>query len=245
MGQSRIGRAVCAAGLTAAGLTAAGLTAAVLSGPAAMADTTPTGTLSVARACYVNTAAAAAKIIVKGAGWQAGEAIELTDKLGRISATATAGTDGRFTATVPAPVVDSYRALEVTDTIEAYYEGTPSLTAAPAGATVSSNAFLTTNYLVMQTGSLKDPESKAHFELSGFAPGRTVYAHYLTHAGALAHTVALGRASGPCGLSRVTTDAYPGGHPRKGTYTIQFDDAARFSRLTQPQYRFGLRILAS
>ena len=214
--------------------------ALVAAGPAG-ADEAPAGTVSVSRACYVNTARALAQITVTGSGWEGGSTLELTDKLDRISATATVDAGGRFSTRVPAPTVDSSKGPEISDTITAASETEPGMPS-DTGASASSSAFLTTNYAVMQSGDTRDPEARTVFELSGFTPGRTVYAHYLTRAGTLLDTVSFGKPAGACGLRRVETAEYPGGHPQTGSYTVQFDDAARYRALTQPQYRLSFQV---
>ncbi len=217
-------------------------TALLGAGPAAAAaDEAPAGSVTVDRSCYVNTARALAQIAVSGRGWQAGATIELTDKLGRISATATASTNGTFSATVPAPVVNPYKSLQISDAIRAAYESQPGLPG-DTGAGAASPAFATTNYGVLQTGNKRNLNTKTVFELSGFAPGHTVYAHYLSHAGALLTSVSFGTPTGACGLRRVVTYAYPGGHPARGSYTVQFDNSRPYRRLTQPQYRFSFQV---
>jgi hypothetical protein len=227
-----------------------GLLIAVLAGTAvaagaAAADPAPTGTVAVSQACYVNTARAAAKITITGSGWQAGATIELTDKLNKLSATTTANTSGTFTYTVPAPVVDSYRTQQVGDQIEAYYEGTPDETGTTDSGDASSATFETTNFVVLVTGNSSRPNGKRTFELSGFAPDRTVYAHYLSAAGKVLSTENFGQPTGACGLRRVTAYEFPGGHPKRGTYTIQFDNSRSFSRATAPQYRFSFAVRTS
>jgi hypothetical protein len=224
--------------LTALALYAA---ASAASAASARADPTPAGTVAVGRACYVNTAKALAQITVSGGGWEAGSTIELTDELGRIAATATAGPSGTFSAAVPAPVVDPYAGPQVSDTIKAAYEAAPGLPS-DTGASASSTPFLTTNYAVIQTGNKTNPNRRTIYELSGFRPGRAVYAHYLTAAGTWLANASFGKPAGACGLRRVETYEYPGRHPKRGSYTIQFDNSAKYRSLTQPQYRLAFQI---
>lgn len=217
-------------------------TALLGTGPAAAgADETPAGSVSVSRACYVNTAAALAQITVSGRGWEAGATIELTDRLNRVSATATAGADGAFSAQVPAPEVEPGTALEISDAIRGAYENAPGLPGA-TGASASSTAFLTTNYEVRRTPDRTTATARSIFQLSGFTPGRTVYAHYLSAAGRPLTSVSFGRPTGPCGLRRVAGDAYPGGHAVPGRYTVQFDNSPAYRERTQPAYRLALQI---
>jgi hypothetical protein len=218
--------------------------AALFSAGPATADQAPAGRVTVSRACYVNTARALAQITVSGTGWEAGAIIELTDKLGRVSATATADAGGSFRALVPAPVVDPYRSPQIADAISAAYENDPGLPG-NTGATASSAPFLTTNYEVLQTHNRTDPELRSTFELSGFVPNRTVYAHYLSASGKPLTTVSFGRPAGACGLRRVVAYEYPGGHPSRGTYTVQFDNAPTYRKLTQPAYRLTFQVRRS
>jgi hypothetical protein len=237
MAPSRIRLILCPALAAAALITATAPAAAA-------ADQLPAGTVAISRACYVNTAKALAQITVTGSGWQAGSTIELTDKLGRISATTTAGPTGTFSYAVSAPVVDPYKGQQISDAIVASYEGSPGLPQ-DTGAGASSTPFLTTNFSVLQSGNKKNFRQKTIFELSGFTPNRTVYAHYLTRAGRLLKTVSFGKPTGACGLRRVVTYEYPGGHPQKGSYTVQFDNATGYRKLTQPQYRFSFQVLTA
>jgi hypothetical protein len=223
-------------------LALAAVGAIAIAAATATAASIPPGTVAVSQACYVNTARAAAKITITGAGWQAGATIELTDTLTKLSATATAGTAGTFSTTVPAPVVDSYTAPQVADQIQAYYESTSAQTSSPTGATATSARFETTNYVVLVTGHSHSPTVRRTFELSGFTPHRTVYAHYLDARGKLLTTESFGTPTGACGLRRVSAYEYPGGHPRRGTYTVQFDDSAHYAKSTQPQYRYSFSV---
>jgi hypothetical protein len=241
-GAHRFRRPVAAV-LAGFSLTAAGLAAVAghVAGPA-VAAAIPPGTVAVSRACYVNTARAAAKITITGAGWQAGATIQLTDTLTKLSATATATSAGTFSTTVPAPVVDSDTASQVADQIQASYAPASGETTSPGGATATSARFETTNYVVLITGHSHNPDVRRTFALSGFAPHRTVYAHYLSARGKLLTSESFGTPTGACGLRRVSAYEYPGGHPQRGTYTIQFDDSARYAKATQPQYRLSFSV---
>jgi hypothetical protein len=214
---------------------------ALLGAGTAAADQTPAGSVMVSRACYVNTARALAQITVSGRGWEAGATIELSDKLGRVSATATADSGGSFRVSVPAPVVDPYKSPQISDAISAAYETDPGLPG-NTGATASSPTFLTTNFGVLQTRNRNDPQAKSVFELSGFAPDRTVYAHYLSSTGKPLTSVSFGKPTGACGLRRVVTYEYPGGHPARGSYTVQFDDSPSYHALTHPAYRLTFQV---
>ena len=86
----------------------------------------------------------------------------------------------------------------------------------------------------------------APFEVWGFARDgrrRTVYLHYVTPAGRVARTLALGQTSGQCGSLRTRRRHVFPFAPSLGAWTLQLDTRARYSRrVTAPVARIGVQI---
>ncbi len=78
------------------------------------------------------------------------------------------------------------------------------------------------------------PSAQVTFKLSGFEPDRVVYAHY-RYGGRVRATVAMGRASNPCGLLTVRRRQIPVSNPESGLWRIQFDHNRKFSAKSTPR----------
>lgn len=102
-----------------------------------------------------------------------------------------------------------------------------------------------------------DPRSlKVRFSLYGFSLGGgeaspAVYVHYLTPGGRRKKTVALGRATGPCGsLSRTARKRlFPFEHPVAGLWKLQFDTNKTYVKGAKDSpflfYTVGVKVRAS
>lgn len=224
------------------------VTAAIVSSPAAAgvigsvarpAQTAPIGTLAVDRACYVNTASAAARIRITGSGWDPGDTIVVSDSRQLISVTTSANVDGGFAVDVSAPEVDPSVHAQISDRIEAIDSSAAAMIAPGGAMTAYSQPFLTTAFAVIASRAPARPPDRTIFTLSGFTAGRTAYAHDLDARGRLVRTVALGRPSGACGLERVSTPRYPGAGSRAHSDSIQFDQSRRYRPHTTPRFVLG------
>ena len=78
--------------------------------------------------------------------------------------------------------------------------------------------------------ALTEPTS---WSFSGFAPGRTIFAHY-TIDGRQVALQAFGTARGACGTLRTRAPLYPA-TPHHSSYPVQFDSVGSYSRRTTPK----------
>lgn len=217
-----------AAALAVGGATGGLLLPGALGTTAAGAVTAPQ--IRVSRACYVN-AASAAPITVTGSGWTAGDSVGLRSADGSLFGSAIVGPDGAFAVELPGTVAAAGRAEQL-ERLTATDAGNPG-TGTPGNGATATTSFLITNLSVSVKPSAAPISQRVTFTFSGFRPGRFIYAHFV-HRGRAVVRERFGRAHGACGTLRVRAVQYPGGRPRYSSYTVQFDDAARYSTHTRP-----------
>jgi hypothetical protein len=130
----------------------------------------------------------------------------------------------RFPGLTPAPLligaIDRARAGE----------GPP-----PDAAVASATSFLSNRNVIVSgwKDHRANPGRRTRVQAGGFTQrsGALLYAHYLLR-GAVVHTVALGRLSGPCGTLNTVRREFPSARRvRSGTYTITFNTSRRLPRL--------------
>lgn len=78
------------------------------------------------------------------------------------------------------------------------------------------------------------PSSAVLFRFSGFTPGRTIHAHYV-HGGRVRANARMAAAKAPCGTAAVRRVQIPLARPAVGTWTVQFDNSARYSPRSRPR----------
>jgi hypothetical protein len=200
--------------------------------PAAPASAAVSGpTVSVDKACYVNSATHAL-MTISGAGFAPGDTVRLT--AGDASATATAAGDGTFTATSAAPDLPK-GPFSKRLTLTAVDQTRPGVTAETT-IHVANLAVAVSQTLVQNVR-----KDKVLFSFSGFEPGRRIYAFYI-HGKRRARAV-FNRAQGPCGTLRERALLYPGGRPTNDRYTVVFENTGRYSATAFPRVTGNLKIL--
>lgn len=195
------------------------------------AATAPAATIQLNAPCYVSVGSTFANVIITGTGFGPGDDVEITGSGDSITADTTADANGNISVTTPGPVPPlnpGAHAFTVTATDTNFDTGqtftTPPVTGYDSlgGVTLSQDIAKFTK--------------KITYYLGGFIPGGKIYAHYLVH-GKLTGTHLFGTAAAPCGTLKTKATIYPvsGGHP-KGSYTVQFDDAKKYSKAADPRY---------
>lgn len=211
-------------------VAAAGLLAPVtLAAPASASASA--ATLSVNQACYVLGSNQPVAMTVSGTGFAPDEQVSIASSKGwSASAPVAAGATGVFTVVLPAPeptfALPGQQTLTLTATGLTGSVATTPVTVAPLGvATVPGQAPLS---------------HKLTWYLSGFAPGKYIYVHYL-HGKPVARAK-LGRAKGACGVLKTRAHIYPNLHPRYRKYNVQIDDARAYSQHAAPKIDTTLKI---
>ena len=207
-----------------------GLSLGALAPAAPASAATSPATISVDKACYVNSATPAV-VTVSGRGFGPGDTVVLT--VGDVSTTATAGSDGTFTATPAAPQLPQGPAsqrfsLTAVDQTQ---------TGVTADATVRvANLAVGVSHTTVQNVR----KDKVLFSFSGFTPNKRIYAYYI-HGRKRARAV-FNRAHGPCGTLRQRALLYPGGRPHNELYKVVFEDTSRYSATAFPRVTGNLKI---
>ena len=203
--------------------------AALLVG-ATLAGAASAATLGVNAACYRNVLSAKAPaMIVTGTGYTPGDSVSVTSSDGSVDASTTANPAGVIALKTNPPRPSFTAPVAKTLTLTASDN-------AATGATTTASTPVMVAPLGFSHGSTKKaPGLRALTEdtdwaFSGFAPGRTVYAHY-TIKGRQVARQAFGRAAGPCGLLRARRRLYPA-TPHTNSYPLQVDSVRRYSKRT-------------
>ena len=186
-------------------------------------------TLSLDKRCYVITRRIPSMTIT-GSGYQPDSHVLITSTA-NVDASTTADAAGRISVTVRAPAPHFSSPSVKTFTFTATDENvTPAIRAttrarvAPLGALHGSTP---------RASGLKALTERTKWSFSGFAPGRTVYAHYTIHGRQVA-LEAFGVARGGCGTLHTRAPLYPA-TPHHASYPVQFDSVHRFSPKTTPR----------
>lgn len=200
--------------------------AAMLASSGVIAAQASAATLTVPSPCVVNPSAFnGAPMTVVGGGFTPGDSVELTTNKGDGFGNATADASGSFTVTMTAPVLSK----------SAPGEAAFILTAADQtdGVTTASTTFEAANLAAAANPSRAKLGKKVTFMFSGFTTGAPIYGHYL-HRNKVVTTERMGLASGPCGLLKTRAELFPK-HARYQNYNIQYDDSARYSKVSVPR----------
>jgi hypothetical protein len=190
-------------------------------------------TLTVNRPCYVNPEPSQpAPMVLTGAGFTPGDTVDVQGN--GVNATAPVNAAGDFSTQTGTPLLSTVNPVEQRFTLTA-----TDATAAGAAITASATVTVTNLAFAVQPASAS-PTKKVTFTFAGFAPGRSIYAHYL-HGHRVVASQRFGVATGPCGLLKVKAREFPGGRPRYHSYPVQFDSARRYSAAAAPQITATLR----
>jgi hypothetical protein len=179
-------------------------------------------------------------LVVHGVGFGAGARVRIAR--GTRGLVGVAGADGTLTAPLSLLDLETGPPRVTTFTVVAEDQGGLGGSPPPGGP---SNAVGVAAAPFTFTASPRraEPSQPVRLRFSGFTPGRTVWAHY-RYRGRLRSTIALGRASGPCGLLSVRRPQIPVAHPARGTWQVQFDHRRRFSPRARPRLRGSVDVYA-
>jgi hypothetical protein len=218
------------------GRLAAATVCAALAGSGALAAQASAATLTLDKACYVNTASGPAAMTIAGAGFTPGDSIEVSG--GTTFATATADPTGAFSVPAQAPELTNPNPGTLSTTLTATDETT--------GQTVVAVKAMSTNLAVLtKPGSIPAREikkKKITFTFSGFTPGKEIWGFYLRKK--VVAKAKFGKAAGPCGTLTHKALLYPGGHPTKDQYNVAFESTSRYVKKAFPSVVGKLSILS-
>jgi hypothetical protein len=206
--------------------------ALALATPAVAAAQASAATISVPEPCVINAGSSGSQMLAAGAGFTPGDLIELTTNHGSGFGSTTADANGGFQVAMTGPVLSKAGPAVSTFTLIA--------TDQTDGVTTATAPFEAANLAVATNPARAKPNKKVRYTFSGFTSGAEIYAHYL-HGRKVAATARFGRASGPCGVLKAKAKLYPG-RQRYTTYTVQFDDARRYSAKSLPNYVTSLNV---
>ena len=200
----------------------------------ALAAQASAATISVDKACYINTEpAVGAPMTITGSGFVPGDTVEVSGT--DVFATATAAADGTISTTAKAPILSSTGPGSLKTTLTATDEGNSAVTAATL--VHSANLAVATNPLSVNNVR----KDKVTFSFSGFTPGKHIYGYYARRR--IVGRIRFGRAAGPCGTLRQRTLLFPGGRPHNDRYTVTFESVGHYSRRAFPRVTGQLSIL--
>jgi hypothetical protein len=206
-------------------------TACALSASAgALAAPASAATISVDKACYVNTATGPAPLTVTGSGFAPGESVQVSGGTTDIDTTADA--TGSFTATGSAPELNSKAAGTrwTTLTASGFDPTTGQLVSATTRA-LSANLAVSTKPLSVPVKDLRT--HKVTFTFSGFTPGKAIYGYYLRKR--VVATTRYGRATGRCGTLKHKALLLPPGQSTKVRYGLVFESVPHYSKTANPR----------
>jgi hypothetical protein len=224
-------RPVAAFGLTVALALTATLAAAASAHAAA--------SLFVNKPCYVITKKIPSMTIT-GSGYAPSSHVLITSTANvdaSTNATATGTISVKLSAPAPHFSVPSVKTFTFTATDE---NTSPAIVAtspvrvAPLGALHGSTP---------KAPGLKALTEMTNWSFSGFAPGKTIYAHYTIHGQQVA-SQAFGTARGACGTLHARAPLYPS-TPQHASYPVQFDGAKSYSPRTAPKISGRVSLNAS
>ena len=192
---------------------------------AALAAHASAATITVDKACYVNTnPARGATMTVTGAGFGANDPVDISG--GTAFDSVNADANGNFVATTSAPTLATNGPGVKATTLTATDENTS------VSATVVADS---ANLSVSTTpGSVRNVRrDKVTYRFSGFTPGQHIVGYYFHRRKQVAKSV-FKPAQGPCGTLTQRALLFPGGRPAKLTYLVTFESFLHYSRTAFP-----------
>jgi len=186
----------------------------------ALAAPASAATISVDKACYVNTATGPAPLTVTGSGFDPGESVPTADATGSLTATGSA----------PELTTKAAGTRLTTLTATGFDPATGATTSASTQA-LSANLAVSTKPLSVPVNELS--KRKVTFTFSGFTPGKDIYGYYLRKR--VVATTRFGKATGPCGTLKHKAFLLPPGQSTTVRYGLVFESVARYSKTAFPR----------
>lgn len=218
-----------------AGLTAALVAPAVLIAPglAAAVPTIAADAVCVRPAQERSGQQVSPPLTITGTGFGPGARVEL--RRGARSVLATAAADGTLSAQLSVLDLLTARRTPGSSRFTVVANDVGGATGSPPAQGISNEIALRAAPLAFTARPVRaKPSARVTFRLSGFAPGRIVYAHYRLR-GEVRANVPFGRASNPCGLLTTRRRQIPVANPETGLWRVQFDHNRRFSATATPR----------
>ncbi len=180
----------------------------------------------------VRTADGQGTVPIQGTGFTPGSNVTLRSVPEGVFTSAVADAAGNFATTTGAPSFNPFARQLQTFTIGAVDGTNPALAA-------------TTTYKQVRIGYTTNPATgrptrKATHTVRGFIPGRNIYLHF-RFGGDTKRNVKIGMADSPCGVASKRMALLPT-RSRPGRWTVYVDQAATYSKTTQPQLKYGFTI---
>jgi len=195
----------------------------------ALAAPASAATISVDKACYVNTATGPAPLTVTGSGFDPGESVQIAGGTTVIDTTADA--TGSLTATGSAPELTTKAAGTRLTTLTATgFDPATGATTSASTQALSANLAVSTKPLSVPVNELS--KRKVTFTFSGFTPGKDIYGYYLRKR--VVATTRFGKATGPCGTLKHKAFLLPPGQSTTVRYGLVFESVARYSKTAFP-----------
>lgn len=179
------------------------------------------GHLSFDRPCYREGEG----MRITGRGLRRGDVYTVSFSRGRKNQTAFTEKKGRFTLRVDAPSITALSPPPPIQRKVGVYV-TESYPIVPGGPTARGSFSVTTVGAKITPGLHGAIPRAVRFEISGFDPGRRVYAHWW-HRGHLVENLFVGRAHGACGTLRSRRFPFRERVESTGGWTIEFDQSPR------------------
>jgi hypothetical protein len=210
---------------------------AALASTGALAAAASAATISLDKACYVNTASGPAAMTITGAGFTPGDTVAVSG--GTTDVSAPVDPTGAFTAPATAPLLSTTGPGTKSTTLSAT-DLTTDQTNAATTTVLSANLAVSTKPSSIRAKDI--PKKKITFSFSGFTPGKDIYGYYLRKK--VVAKAKFGKATGPCGTLKHKALLYPGGHPKKDEYDVAFESASHYSKKAFPVVLGKLSILS-
>jgi hypothetical protein len=196
----------------------------------ALAAPASAATISVDKACYVNTATGPAPLTVTGSGFDPGESIQIAGGTTVIDTTADA--TGSFTATGSAPVLNTKGAGTRWTTLTASgFDANTGTTTSASTRALSANLAVSTKPLSVPVNELR--KRKVTFSFSGFTPGKDIYGYYLRKR--VVAKTRFGKATGRCGTLKQKALLLPPGLSTTVRYSLVFESVPHYSKSAFPR----------
>ena len=213
---------------------------ALLASAGAMAAQASAATITVDKACYVNTAAGPAQMVITGAGFNPGDNVSISG--GTTYASAMVNANGNFvTGATAAPELNIEGPGTIATTLTATDQDLTTNATITAQTTArSANLAVATKPTSIPAKDIK--QRKITFSFSGFTPGKDVYGFYLRKS--VVAKEKFGKATGPCGTLMKKALLFPGGHPKKSTYDVAFESTSKYTKKAFPSVVGKLSILS-
>jgi hypothetical protein len=196
----------------------------------AVAAQASAATITADKACYVNPGEAATMTIT-GSGFAAGVSVSLSG--GGTFGSATSDALGNVSIAAPAPQLNSVGPGSKASTLTA----TDTNGTSAQVKVQSANLAVATKPLSVHNVA----KDKVMFAFSGFVPGKHIFGYYLRKK--VVARAKFAKAQGPCGMLKQKALLYPGGHPKKDSYKVTFENSRKYSTKVFPRVTGTLKIL--